>query len=84
MAFAIKKCAYAADPEVKERQKILKADKYDQMVKVKGHEIERRRGAHILYTIVSQMAVMLSALYTGRALTTNEDSYYSFQLGSTP
>jgi hypothetical protein len=35
MAFTIKKCAYAADPEVKEHQRIIKADEYDQMVKVK-------------------------------------------------
>jgi hypothetical protein len=35
MAFAIKKCAYAADPEVRKCQRVLNSAQYEQIVKVK-------------------------------------------------
>jgi hypothetical protein len=35
---------------------------------VKAHRLVRRRGSHIIYTITSQMAVMLPALRAGSPL----------------
>jgi hypothetical protein len=46
---------------------------------MEAHRIVRRRGAHIFYTIDSQMAVRLSALRAGRPLPPGRFRY-SFML----
>jgi hypothetical protein len=46
---------------------------------VESCRLVRRRGSHIFYTVGSQMAVRLSALRTGSALSTGR-SWYSFLL----
>jgi hypothetical protein len=48
---------------------------------MEAHTVVRRRGAHIFWTIGSQMAVRLSALHAGCPLPPQEDYWYSFVRG---